>query len=353
MEWRESSSRQLGITSELRDELDPDIRRFVTEMTAAWARYGDLAAVSPAVARRIAEEVRAPWARGGPRMARITEQRVRSPHGDVQVRFYDPGLSESRPSRPHSSGVSPGEVGAGGTPGSPRPALIYLHGGGWTLFSLDTHDRVMREYAARAGMMVAGVDYALSPEAKFPVALEQVVAVARFLGEQNARIAIGGDSAGANLALSTCLRLRDEGQSQLIRAMVLNYGVFERQSSAEERDRFGGLGNMLTSEEMESFWRNYLRDERDADDPLVCPLRADLHDLPPVLLVVPEFDLLTKQSFLLADRLEAAGVPVELEMYRGTVHSFLEAVSISPLADRAFDDTASWLRECLSLPAAP
>ncbi|HEY3056034.1 MAG TPA: alpha/beta hydrolase fold domain-containing protein [Thermoanaerobaculia bacterium] len=327
MEWRESSSPPRGITSELRDELDPDIRRFVTEMTAAWARHGDLAAVSPAVARRIAEEVRAPWARGGPQMARI-EQRVRTPHGDVRVRFYDP------------------------RPDTPKPAFIYLHGGGWTLFSLDTHDRVMREYAARAGVMVAGVDYALSPEAKYPVALEQVVAVARFLGEQNARIAIGGDSAGANLALSACIRLRDEGQARLIRAMVLNYGVFERQSSAEERDRFGGPGSMLTSEEMESFWRNYLRDDREADDPLVCPLRADLHDLPPALLVVPEFDLLTKQSFRLADRLEAAGVAVELEMYRGAVHSFLEAVSIAPLAERAFDDTASWLRECLSLSEA-
>ncbi|HEV8657357.1 MAG TPA: alpha/beta hydrolase fold domain-containing protein [Thermoanaerobaculia bacterium] len=324
MEWRESSSRQLGINSELRDELDPDIRRFVTEMTAAWARHGDLAAVSPAVARCIAEKVRAPWARGGPQMARITELHVLAANGAVRVRCYEPD------------------------PDGPKPVLIYLHGGGWTLFSLDTHDRVMREYAARAGVMVAGVDYALSPEAKYPVALEQVVAVARFFGEQNARIAIGGDSAGANLALSACLRLRDERQSQLIRAMVLNYGVFDRWSSAEAHDRYGGPGNMLTSEEMESFWRNYLRDERDADDPLVCPLRADLHDLPRALLVVPEFDLLTEQSLGLADRLEAAGIAVQLEIYRGATHSFLEAVSIAPLADRAFDDTANWLRPAVA-----
>ena len=310
----------------MKTELDPDIRRFVREMTAAWARYGDLAAVSHAEARRIAEEVRAPWTRGGPRMAAIAELKVPAANGPVRVRCYDAGPEET------------------------KPALIYLHGGGWTLFSLDTHDRVMREYASRAAVMVVGVDYALSPEAKYPVALEQVVTVARYLAERGAelgidplRIALGGDSAGANLAISACIRLRDEGHSRLIRAMVLNYGVFDRRSSGESQRRFGGSGNMLTNEEMKSFWRNYLRDDRDAEDPLVCPLRADLRGLPRALLVVPECDLLTEQSVQLADRLAAAGVSVKLEMYRGAVHSFLEAVSIAPIADRAFDDTARWL----------
>jgi acetyl esterase len=189
--------------------------------------------------------------------------------------------------------------------------------------------------------MVVGVDYALSPENKYPVALDQVVAVAQSLGQTD--LAIGGDSAGANLALSACIRLRDEGHASLIRAMVLNYGVYERWSSEEARDRFGGPGNMLTAEEMDGFWRNYLRDERDADDPLVCPLRADLRNLPRALLIVPEIDLLTEQSVKLADRLRAAGVKVKLEMYRGAVHSFLEAVSIAPIANRALDDTAAWL----------
>ncbi len=243
-------------------------------------------------------------------MAKVSDDVV----AGVRVRFYDPG------------------------PPGPKPVLVYLHGGGWTLFSLDTHDRVMREYAARAGVRVVGVDYALSPEAKYPVALDQVVAVVRSLGES---VAIGGDSAGANLALASSLRLRDE---RLIRAIVLNYGVFERSSSPEAQQRFGGPGNMLTAEEMEGFWRNYLRDEDDAADPFVCPLRADLRGLPPTLLVVPERDLLTEQSVRLAARLSASGVDVKLELYRGAVHSFLEAVSIAPIADRAFADTATWLR---------
>ena len=271
-------------------------------MSASWAQHPDLGSVSFPEARRIAEEVRVPWRRGGPAVT-STETTI----AGVRVRRY----------------------------GSSKSVLIYLHGGGWTLFSIDTHDRLMREYAARAGVTVMGVDYALSPEAKYPVALEQVVAVAQSVGQSAAAMAIGGDSAGANLAIAACMR-----QPGLFRAMVLNYGVFDRHSSKEAREQYGGPGNMLTADEMDGFWRNYLRDESDADDPFVCPLRGDLRGLPPALLVVPECDLLAEQSVQLADRLEAP----ELRIYHGAVHSFLEAVSISPLADRALEETSSWLR---------
>ena len=283
------------------------------EMSAAWSRY-DLAAASPPEARQIAEKVRAPWTRGGPEIASITEKTI----AGVRVRIYDPN------------------------PAADKPALIYLHGGGWMLFSLDTHDRVMREYAARAQMTVVGVDYALAPEAKYPVALDQVVAVAEELHALGMRLCIGGDSAGANLALATALRLRNDN---IIQAMVLNYGVFDRVSTPDARTRLGGPGNMLTFDEMENFWKNYLRADSDEEDPYVTPLRADLHGLPRTLLVVPQYDLLTEQSVALAYRMRDAGVPVELKMYRGAVHSFLEAVSISSLAQQAFDDTAKWLRE--------
>ena len=308
-------------------ELDPDIRRFVREVSAGWARFPELAAAPPSVARRIAEEVRAPWTRGGPRMAATVERTVPFGATGVRVRVHDPG------------------------PEGPKPALVYLHGGGWTLFSLDTHDRLMREYAARAGVVVVGVDYALSPEARFPAALEQVCAVARWLraegagiGIDPARIAMGGDSAGANLTTAACLELREEGDGHLVRAIVLNYGVFDRRCSEDSRRRFGGDGYMLAGEEMDAFWRNYTRDERDADNPLVCPIKADLASLPPVFMVIPECDLLTEQNLRMADRFRAAGVPTEARVYRGATHSFLEAVSIAALANRALDDTAAWLR---------
>lgn len=316
-------------------DLDPDIRRFVAEMSAGWAAHPGLASASPAEVRRIAETVRAPWARGGPRMARTFERRLAVGDGAVRIRVYDPS-------------------------GAPRqPALIYLHGGGWTIFSLDTHDRLMREHAARAGVTVVGVDYALSPEARFPSALTQVVTTVRHLtGAASAedaelaidpgRVAIGGDSAGANLAIAAALEWRAAGAAPPLRGLLLNYGVFARASSPEAVQRSGGPGNMLTADEMESFWKNYLRDERDAEDPRVCPILADLRHLPPTRLVVAECDLLAEQSVALHRRLVVANVAARLAIYRGASHSFLEAVSIAPLADRALAESAEWLREMLA-----
>lgn len=320
-----------GTTSRAGDDLDPDIRRFVRAMGAAWSEQPDLSTVQPPEARRIAERVREPWTRGGPAMAATTERQVPTAVGPVRVRCFDPG------------GASGGA------------ALIYLHGGGWTLFSLATHDRLMRELAARAGVVVLGVEYALAPEAKYPVALEQVCAVARFAREHGAdlgidagRLALGGDSAGGNLAIAASLWLRDQGDADLVRALLLNYPVLARRSSPQAGRRFGGAGYMLGGDEMERFWLNYLRDERDAEDPRVCPIRADLRGLPPTLLVVPECDLLSEQSLEMARLLEAAGVPVELRIYEGASHSFLEAVSIAPLAERALAESAAWLSTTLA-----
>ena len=256
--------------------------------------------------------MRAPWRRGGPPVP-ATESKILG----TRVRCYDPG------------------------PNGRKPALIYLHGGGWTVFSINTHDRIMREYASRAGVSVIGVDYALAPEAKYPVALDQIVGVVKFFAARGFDLAIGGDSAGANLAIATCIRLRDEGQSQLMQAMILNYGVYERHTSP------GAPEGILTAAEMEQFWRNYLRDESDANDPRVCPLLGDLRGLPRALLVIAEFDLLTDQSVKLGRQLEKAGVPAQVNFYRGATHSFLEAVSISALASRAFDESAKWLRSAI------
>ncbi|MBK8595377.1 MAG: alpha/beta hydrolase [Holophagales bacterium] len=317
-------------------DLDPEIRTFVIAMGAAWAAHPDLATVTPGEARRIAEAVRAPWTRGGPEMAAVTEHQLPTETGPVRVRCYDPG------------------------PAGPKPGLVYLHGGGWTIFSIDTHDRVMRELAARAGVTVVAVDYAMAPEAKFPVALTQVCSVVRYLSSRGAelgidpsRLALGGDSAGANLSVAACLRLRESGSRALPVALVLAYGVFDRTSSPDAIARFGGAGYMLGAGEMEQFWRNYLSDEGEADDPLVSPIHADLHGLPPALLVIPTCDLLAEQSYRMADRLEKSGVKVRTELYEGATHSFLEAVSVSRLADRALADAADWLRTTLSASALP
>ena len=312
-----------GVTG---DDVDPDIRRFHQLVSAGFARHPGFERLSYPEARRIAEEVRRPWTRGGPVMHATDELRL-GEHG-TRVRVHRP------------------------TDADVLPALVYLHGGGWTLFSLDTHDRLMREYAARAGVAVVGVDYSLSPENKFPRALEECAAVVAALraGEgahvDRQALVIGGDSAGANLAVATSLRLRATGEPPL-NGMLLNYGAYDRTHTASYR-RYDGDRYMLTADEMDGFWRNYLRVEVDAADPLACPLQADLRGLPGAFLAIAECDILADQSRLMADRLRAAGSRVEAHVYRGATHSFLESVSISALASRAFDDAAHWLRMTLA-----
>jgi acetyl esterase len=311
--------------------LDPDIRRFVTEVNAAYARIPGFESLSPPEARRAAEVVRAPWRLGGPVMQSVREHFVPVTGGVMRIRVYDPG------------------------PPGVKAALIYAHGGGWTLFSLDTHDRVMREYAARAKLTVIGVDYPLAPEAKFPVALTQIVDVVRWLGEQGpsvgvdpTRLAIGGDSAGANLSIGTALMLRDAGERHRLGALLLNYGAFETECSAAAVAAYGGEGFMLNESEVRKFLANYLRSPADAQNPLVCPGRARLEGLPPVFLTIPECDILSEQSHAMIGKLTAAGVAVRAERYAGATHSFLEAVSIAAIADRALEDGSRWLRGVLS-----
>lgn len=313
------------------DVLEPGVRAFVDGVAREAGRRGGFAGLTPSQARRLAEEVRAPWRAGGPTMASITERLA--PGGlPVRVRFYDP------------TGPSGDE--------RRRGALVYLHGGGWTMFSLDTHDRVMREYAARSALVVIGVDYSLSPEARFPKAHDEVVEVMRWLAREGeslgldaSRLAIGGDSAGANLALSASLSLRDQAKPAPPRAMLLNYGCYDLAISEAAVRRCGGPELMLTAEEMESFWRGYLRGPQDARDPLASPLLADLAGLPPAFLAIAECDILAEQSLAMAQRLEAAGVRVRSVVYAGAAHSFLEAVAISPLSARALQEASQWLRE--------
>jgi acetyl esterase len=223
------------------------------------------------------------------------------------------------------------------------------------LFSLETHDRLMREYAARAGAVVVGVDYDLSPEAKFPLALEQCLAAVRWsaaggVGEAGdaSRLAMGGDSVGGNMSLASAVALRDAGEGDLLKALMLHYGAFDTEIDVEDKVRFGGRGYMLTAEEMDVYWAAYLTTPEERTNPLAVPARAELAGLPPVFLTIPACDVLTGQSLTLADRLTAAGVQVRAEIYAGASHSFLEAVSISALADRALQDGSDWLAETLA-----
>lgn len=313
--------------------IDPEIRAFLDEMKARWAQHPPFDTLDFAGQRAVSEQVRARWAEGGPAMSETIERRVDPGAGELRLRVYRP------------AGVD-----------ALAPALVYLHGGGFTLFSIDTHDRLMREYAAAGGFVVIGVDYPLSPEHKYPVALDRIEALMRWLGAHGdewgvdpARLAIGGDSAGANLSFATALRLRERGEAGLVRAILSNYGYFTPEVSDRAEARFGGPGSIMDRGEAQSYYVNYLSDwAAEKDDPFACPILADLRGLPAVLLVVPECDLLTEQSLAIEARLEAAGVDTSTIIYPGATHSFLEAMSVAKVARDAIRDGARFIRSRLA-----
>jgi acetyl esterase len=199
---------------------------------------------------------------------------------------------------------------------------------------------------------VIGVDYPLSPEHKFPVALDRIVALMLWLADHGTtlgadprRLAMGGDSAGANLAFAAALRLRERGATSLVRAILSNYGYFSTEISDDAEARFGGPESNLDRAEAQAYFVNYLSDwEVEARDPLACPILADLRSLPPTMLVIPECDLLTEQSLAMRARLEEAKVDVTAHLYRGATHSFLEAMSVAEIARRAIRDGAQFLK---------
>jgi acetyl esterase len=231
----------------------------------------------------------------------------------------------------------------------PLPVLVYLHGGGWVWNSIDTHDRTMREYAAASGCAVLGPDYALSPEARYPQALEECAGVARALAEQGrewgldpARILLGGDSAGANLALGAALMLREVAPGLVLRGLLLGYGVYDSDFETPSYREFAeGYG--LTRERMMFYWDCYAPNAADRVSPFAAPLRADLRGLPPVHMTHTELDVLASENLAMEAKLRAAGVAVSAEHFPGTVHGFLRAAGHVGAADRAFAASGRWL----------
>jgi acetyl esterase len=230
------------------------------------------------------------------------------------------------------------------------PTLIYFHGGGWVWANVDTHDRMTREYAAAGQVAVVSVDYALSPEAKFPQALLECAAVVRFVAERGsewgldpARILLGGDSAGGNLALATALLLRDTGGPPL-RGILANYPVSDCRFDTPSYREFGAAGYGLSTERMAFYWSVYLPHEIDRLHPLAAPLRADLAGLPPVMVLLAELDVLRSEGEALVAKLREAGVAVETETFRGTVHGFLRATASVQKARDAVARAGGWMR---------
>jgi acetyl esterase len=247
------------------------------------------------------------------------------PHGDVPCRFYYP------------EGVQ-------------RPAcLIYLHGGGFMQGSLNSWDHFLRDLVRQSGVAVMSVDYRLSPEYKFPVAFDETLAMVRYATSHGAdqgidgrRLAIGGDSAGANLALAAALALRDAGE-KLLSFQLLVYGVYSAEVESPSWQRFG-RGAGLSQTQFRWILETYLDSPAQAEDWRVAPLLADLKGLPPAHMVVGSLDPLLDDSNNLAAKLKAAGVPSHLTIYQGINHGFIRYGRLIRTARNAVADCAAALK---------
>jgi acetyl esterase len=241
-----------------------------------------------------------------------------------------------------------------GAPPAPRPLLLYFHGGGWVIGSLDTHDSVCRFLAAHSGVAVLSCGYRLAPEHPYPAAPEDAAAAFRWAVENAAaleadvsRIAVGGDSAGGNMATGLCQAMR-EADEQRPAMQLLVYPVTDASGQQNSRELFS-TGFKLTAADIVEFERCYLPDPARASDPLASVLHApDLSGLPPAYVVTAGFDPLRDEGEAYADRLRREGGRVALRRHPGLIHTFANMTAFSSSARSAMAETAGALRMGLS-----
>lgn len=231
------------------------------------------------------------------------------------------------------------------------PTLLYLHGGGFTIGGLETHDSLCRQLSLRAGVAVVSLEYRLAPEHRFPAAVDDTHAALRWLAAHGAswgldptRLAVGGDSAGGTLAAVAALTARDEG-IPLALQLLITPGTTAR-ADTESHARFA-RGFLLDADAIAWFFAHYI-DDAHRDDWRFAPLNADDWDgVAPACVVLAEADPLVDEGLAYADRLRAAGVPVQLELFRGVTHDFIKMGRAIPEALDAQAACAQALRTAL------
>ncbi len=259
----------------------------------------------------------------------VVDRTVPGPHGDIPIRIYSPE----------------GE--------GPFPVLVNFHGGGWVFGDLDTADGVCRDICKTANCVVVSVDYRMAPEHRFPVAVEDCYAATCWVADNpavmnvNGRLAVGGESAGGNLAAVMCLKARDEAGPD-IHFQLLLYPVVDadmtRQSYVDNAE-----GYLLETKTMHWFWDYYCPDETKRQDPLASPLRAANHaNLPPALVVTAEFDPLRDEGELYAATLKAAGTEAQAVRYDGLIHDFFATAQMFQASRPGFEHACETLTKHLA-----
>ena len=307
--------------------LEPQAQKLVDQLAAL-----NLKPVEESTPEEARESIRSRTAALGPfeEVAAVAEHRVPVQGGEIAVRCYTPAGT--------------------GT----RPALVFYHGGGWVIGDLYTHDGICRSLANAAGCVVASVDYRLAPEWKYPVATEDsyaalawVVANAGRLGIDPRRVAVGGDSAGGNLAAVVSLMARDRrGPAPVQQTLVYPVTNYDLDTPSYHEN---ATGFVLTREGMRWFWRHYLAREGQGKEPYASPLLApSLAGLPPALVITAGCDPLRDEGEAYAARLRDAGVPVTLTRYEGMFHGFLRMTRLLDKAKALLDEVAGSLRKAFA-----
>ncbi len=285
------------------------------------------------------DEARAEYRRRADRLKinvdifRSEDRRIKGPGSDIPIRIYTP-----RELKPNER----------------LPVLVWYHGGGYVIGDLDTHDAVCRALANETDCVVVAVDYRLAPEYKFPAAVEDCEAalkwVAKHAAEINvdaARIAVGGDSAGANLATVVCILARDAGLPK-ISFQLLIYPVTASEPETKSHHAFAE-DYLLTRKTITWFFTHYVRTSKDFVDFRYAPLEADdLSSLPPALIIVAGYDPLRDEGVEYAEALIHAGNRVRLSNYEGMVHGFFLMGGAVDAARSALSESAAMLREAFA-----
>ena len=262
--------------------------------------------LTPDQARRFYVERRAVTQPPPRPLGEVRDLTASGPDGDIPLRLYRPdGLA------------------------SPAPVLVYYHGGGWVIGDLDTHDSLCRDLAHAGRCVVVAVDYRMGPEHRFPAAVDDVLAATRWLQSQAAalrldpaRFAVGGDSAGGNLAAVVALAWRDAGQAVPLRLQLLIYPATDMRAVAPSHTH-NGQGYLLTSDTIAYFRSHYLGPQQHSDWRASPLLHANLAGLPPALVLTAGFDPLRDEGRQYADALSAAGTPAQYVCFERQIHGFI------------------------------